>query len=99
MDSNICSISECILLRWLNFHFMRANKDRYAKTPVCTFDTDLEDSIVLSVVIESHVPNCQAVKNMKYPCTHPEHFEENAMQIVAALQEIGLQFPIQPADI
>jgi hypothetical protein len=99
-ESNICSVAECILLRWLNFHFFRANKERYdRKAPVCTFDTDLEDSIVLSVVIESHVPNCQAVKNMKYPAGRLEDLEENAMQIVAALQEIGLQFPIQPGDI
>ena len=27
---------------------------------VCCFDSDLEDSIVLAVVIQSHVPHCQA---------------------------------------
>jgi hypothetical protein len=98
-DSNICSVSECILLRWLNFHFARANKDRYNIKPVSTFDEDLQDSIVLSVVIESHVPNCQAVRNMKFPCQRLEDFEENAMLICTALQDIGLQFPIQHTDI
>lgn len=96
--SNICSVAECILLRWLNFHFARANKDRYQKGPICNFDNDLEDSIVLSVVIQSHVPNCQAVQMMKYPCATIE-YEDNAMQIIAALQEIGLSFPIQSSDI
>lgn len=28
-DSNVYSVSESILLRWLNFHFMRTNRERY----------------------------------------------------------------------
>lgn len=31
-----------------------------AASQVCCFDSDLEDSIVLAVVIQSHVPHCQA---------------------------------------
>eukprot|EP00931_Biecheleriopsis_adriatica_P036216 TRINITY_DN2086_c0_g1_i7.p1 TRINITY_DN2086_c0_g1~~TRINITY_DN2086_c0_g1_i7.p1 ORF type:complete len:2928 (-),score=554.29 TRINITY_DN2086_c0_g1_i7:9-8792(-) len=98
-ESNVYSVSESILLRWLNFHFWRANKDRYPPRRVCCFDTDLEDSIVLSVVIQSHVPNCQAVQNMRLQCTTLDHHEENAMHIIAALQEVGLSFPIQASDI
>lgn len=98
-DSNVYSVAESILLRWLNFHFWRANKDRYPPRRVVRFDTDLEDSIVLSVVIQSHVPNCQAVQMLRCPCTSIEHYEENAFRIVAALQEIGLSFPIQATDI
>ncbi|CAE7260414.1 CFAP47 [Symbiodinium sp. CCMP2456] len=66
---------------------------------VCCFDTDLEDSIVLAVVIQSHVPHCQAVQNMRAQCTSLDHHEENAMHIIAALSEIGLAFPIQVSDI
>eukprot|EP00913_Durusdinium_trenchii_P004562 g4237.t1 len=98
-DSNVYSISECILLRWLNFHFARANRDRYSPRKVCCFDSDLEDSIVLAVVIQSHVPHCQAVQNMRPQCSNLDHHEENAMHILAALSEIGLQFPIQVSDI
>lgn len=98
-DSNVYSVSECILLRWLNFHFARANRDRYGPRKVCCFDSDLEDSIVLSVVIQSHVPHCQAVQNMRTQCSNLDHHEENAMHILAALSEIGLHFPIQVSDI
>eukprot|EP00929_Paragymnodinium_shiwhaense_P088700 TRINITY_DN49010_c0_g1_i1.p1 TRINITY_DN49010_c0_g1~~TRINITY_DN49010_c0_g1_i1.p1 ORF type:complete len:2929 (-),score=783.00 TRINITY_DN49010_c0_g1_i1:108-8894(-) len=95
-DSNVCSVAECILLRWLNFHFWRGNKDRYPPRNICCFDADLEDSVVLATVIQSHVPHCNAVLNMKFPCAD---YEENAMHIIAALQEIGLAFPVQASDI
>ncbi|CAE8643317.1 unnamed protein product, partial [Polarella glacialis] len=98
-DSNVYSSAECILLRWLNFHFWRANKNNYPPRKVCWFDADLEDSIVLAVVIQSHVPNCLAVQNLRFPCTTLDHHEENAMHVIAALQEIGLAFPIQAGDI
>ncbi|CAJ1445026.1 unnamed protein product [Effrenium voratum] len=98
-DSNVYSVPECILLRWLNFHFWRGNKDRYSPRKVSCFDSDLEDSIVLAVVIQSHVPHCQAVQNMRPQCTSLDHHEENAMHIIAALSEIGLQFPITVSDI
>merc|ERR1719305_1316815 len=36
---------------------------------------------------------------MKFPCSALEHYEENAMHIISALQEIGLSFPMQTSDI
>jgi hypothetical protein len=98
-ESNVCSVPECILLRWLNFHYQRANKERYPPRTVCCFDADLQDSVVLSVVIQSHIPTCQAVSMMKYPCQSIDQTEENAMHIIAALQEVSLSFPIQMQDI
>jgi hypothetical protein len=98
-DSNVYGPAESILLRWLNFHFWRASRERYPERQVTNFDSDLSDSVVLSVVIQSHVPNCQAVQQMRYPCTALEHYEENAGLIIAALSEIGLAFPIQVSDI
>lgn len=98
-DSNVYGPAESILLRWLNFHFWRASRERYPERQVTNFDSDLSDSVVLSVVIQSHVPNCQAVQQMRYPCTAMEHYEENAGLIIAALSEIGLAFPIQVSDI
>ena len=98
-QSNVNGVPECILLRWLNFHYQRGNKERYPARSVCCFDADLQDSIVLSVVIQSHVPSCQAVSIMKYPCQSIDHTEENAMHIIAALQEVGLSFPIQMGDL
>lgn len=99
-DSNVYSTAESILLRWLNFHYWRANKDnKYPPRHIFYFDQDLDDSIVLAMVIKSHVPNCAAVENLKYPCQTFDHYEENAMHIISALQEIGLPFPIQTSDI
>lgn len=98
-DSNVYGVPECILLRWLNFHSWRANKDRYLPRKVTRFDGDLEDSIVLSLVIQSHVPSCASVQGVRFPCTTAEHLEDNARCIVAALQEMGLSYPIQPSDI
>jgi hypothetical protein len=98
-ESNVYSVAESILIRWLNFHFHRANKGRYTPRTVTCFDIDLQDSIVIATVIQSHVPNCQAISQMKYPCTAVEHFEENGARVLAALHEIGLQFPIQTSDI
>jgi len=99
LDSNVFSPSECILLRWLNFHFKRANKDRFPSRAVTNFDADLQDSLVIGMTIQSYVPGCQAMANLKYPCTNHEHHEENAMHIISALQEIGLSFPVQPTDL
>jgi len=98
VESNVYSAAETILLRWLNFHFWRNNHE-YPPRVVSNFDTDLEDSIVISVVIKSHVPNCQAMSMMRYPCNVFEHLEENAVHIISALSEIGLSFPIQTSDI
>jgi len=98
-ESNVNSVPECILLRWLNFHYMRANKERFPPRTVCCFDADLQDSVVLAVVIQSHIPSCQAVGIMRFPCQSIDQTEENACHIIAALQEVGLSFPIQMTDI
>jgi len=98
-DSNIYTVAEAVLLRWLNYHFWRANQGRYPPKKVSRFDADLEDGIVLATVIQSHVPSCEAVSAMRFPCTSVEHYEENAVHIIAALKDIGLSFPIQASDI
>jgi len=98
-DSNIYSVAESILLRWLNFHYWRANKGRFEARVITGFDHDLKDGIVLATLIQSHVPSCQAVAMMKYPCTAPDHYSDNSQKIVAALQEFGLQYPITATDI
>ena len=100
-DSNVYSVHENILLRWMNFHFSKANtKEKYGPARVIrTFDADLQDGVVLGAIIAQHCPGATSVMTMKYPCTNEEQTQQNAARIITAIQECELQFPIQPSDI
>ena len=100
-DSNVYSVHENILLRWMNFHFTKANtKEKYGPARVIrTFDADLQDGVVLGAIIGQHCPGCTSVMTMKYPCTSEEQTQQNATRVISALQECELQFPIAASDI
>jgi hypothetical protein len=62
--SNIYSVSETVLLRWMQHHYNKVNP-MHPKT-LSNFDADLQDSLVLASVIKSHYGgNSKNLKEMK----------------------------------
>lgn len=59
--SNIYSVSETVLLKWMQYHYNKMNP-MHPKT-LSNFDADLQDSLVLAAVIKSHYGNTS--KNLK----------------------------------
>eukprot|EP00466_Bigelowiella_natans_P008048 jgi/Bigna1/73806/fgenesh1_pg.26_\ len=52
--SNVYSIHEVILLRWLELHYNKLHP--HNPRSICNFDTDLYDGVVFSAVLISNVP-------------------------------------------
>jgi hypothetical protein len=91
--SNIYSISEQILLKWINYHLRKDAKK------VVNFDKDLVDSLVIANLILAHVPNVKRLTTMYQFCTEKEHFQHNANNVVGAIKDIGLEYSITVKDI
>merc|ERR1719399_485822 len=101
-DSNIYSVAEMILLRWVNYHYtkqVQVSSGKYPERVVQSFDADFQDGLVFALLILSHCPTCRSLTMLKHPCNSPELVEQNASSVVAALQEIGLHFPLTVQDI
>lgn len=61
-QSNIYSVSETILLRWMQYHYNKVNP-MHPKT-LSNFDADLQDSLVFASLIKSHY-GANSSKNIK----------------------------------
>lgn len=55
MKSNVYSVSETILLKWMTFHHNKVNP-MHPKI-ITNFDADLHDGVVLASLIKSHYGN------------------------------------------
>ncbi|CAM9334154.1 unnamed protein product [Discosporangium mesarthrocarpum] len=53
--SNVYSVGEGVLLKWMSYHLEQANKTSIARR-VTTFDDDFKDGAVLCQLIASHAP-------------------------------------------
>jgi hypothetical protein len=62
-QSNIYSISETILLKWMQFHYNKMNP--MSPKPITNFDADLHDGLVFSALIRSHCGSSKVIKDMK----------------------------------
>ena len=87
-NSNIYSVSECILLKWMQYHYENANKG-HAKT-LTNFDDDLRDGTVIASVIKSHFENSKHIKDVKLSAHSEEIVLYNARKVIEAISEIGL---------
>jgi hypothetical protein len=87
-QSNIYSVSETIMLKWMQHHYNKINP-QHAKT-LTNFDDDLHDGLVFAALIKSHYGNSRNVKEMKSSCFSDEHIMYNARKVIEAVHEIGL---------
>lgn len=92
--SNIYSISEQILLKWMNYHLRRD-----ASKKVTNFDKDLVDSLVIANLILAHIPNVKRLTTMYQFCTEKDHYQHNANNVIGAMKDIGLEYSITVKDI
>ncbi len=98
-SSNIYSVSETILLKWMQYHYNKVNP-MHPKT-ISNFDADLQDSLVFAALIKSHYgPNSSKnIKEMKASVFNEEQVLQNATKLIAAVHEIGLSTHLTPQDI
>jgi hypothetical protein len=98
-QSNIYSVSETILLKWLQFHYNKVNP-LHSKT-ISNFDADLQDSQVFAALIKSHygANASKNIKDMKTSVFNEEQVLANAKKLIDAVHEIGLSTHLSPQDI
>lgn len=95
--SNLYSVPETVLLKWMQFHYNKMNP-LLAKR-VTNFDADLQDGRVFDALIRSHYGNVKNLKDIKTSCYNDDHLLFNAKRIIEAIHEIGLNTHIVPQDI
>jgi hypothetical protein len=98
-QSNIYSVSETILLKWLQYHYNKVNP-MHSKT-ISNFDADLQDSQVFAALIKSHygINASKSLKEMKTSVFNEEQVLLNAKKLIEAVHEIGLSTHLTPLDI
>ena len=96
------SVSESILIRWLNYHYWKINsvEKRFPDRLITNFDTDLQDMVVFAHALQSHCGQhvANALMSLKYPCLTPDHILNNTDCVIQALKDIQLAFPLQVQD-
>jgi Calponin homology (CH) domain len=93
--SNIYSVSETVLLKWMQHHYNKVNP-MHPKT-LSNFDADMHDSLVFAAVIKSHYgSNSKNLKEMKPSVFNEEQVLHNAKKLIDAVHEIGLTTHLTP---
>ena len=96
--SNVYSVPEAILLKWMTYHYCKVNP-MHPKT-VTNFDADLQDGQVFAALIRSHYGDPQALADLKASMQYEDHtLMFNAKRIIEGVHEIGLQTHLTPNDI
>lgn len=95
--SNIYSVSETILLKWMTYHFNMVNTMH--PRVITNFDTDLQDSTVFAALIRSHYGDAAALKDFRNIFFEQSTFNLNAECIVNACSQIGITTHIAKEDI
>ena len=95
--SNIYSLPETILLKWMQHHYNKVNPLLPKK--LTNFDADLQDGRVFASLLQSHYGNVRNLKDIKTSCYNDDHLLFNARRIIEAVHEIGLSTHVQPSDL
>lgn len=103
--SNLYSIPELLLMRWLSYHHNRINIT--ATRRIVDFGHDLSDGSVLVFLLLSHAPELGKPGrvldlhsgNVHAQAMTPQQQRQNANAVVKALHELGLNPPFAPEDI
>ena len=95
--SNVYSVPETILLKWMTYHYCRIN---LMHTKVVTnFSADLRDGLVFAALIRSHYSEAQALQDLKTSTSYEDQALLRAKRIIEAVHEIGLLTHLTPDDI
>lgn len=95
--SNIYSVAETILLKWMTHHYNKMNP-LHPKT-LSNFESDLADSTVFAALIRSHYGEPENLKSFKSVANDANAVYHNAKCIVDAISEIGISTHITANDI
>lgn len=99
--SNIYSVPEAILLKWLTYHHNRMNPD--AALRVTNFAEDCRDGVVLAMTILSHAPGLarrdRPLASINRAPTTEEELTENCKAVVAAVKAMGLELPLTAEEL
>src|SRR3569833_2566780 len=93
-QSNIYSVPETILLKWMQYHYNKMNP-MHPKA-ITNFDADLHDGLVFTALIKSHYGNAKNIKDMKQSCYNDEHKQNKTKKNKKTKAEIGLQTHLTP---
>jgi hypothetical protein len=98
-QSNIYSVSETILLKWMQYHYNKVNP-MHPKT-LSNFDADLQDSLVFPSLIKSHYgeKSSKNIREMKASVFNEDQVLFNPKKLIDAVSEIGLTTHLTPQDI
>lgn len=98
VGSNVYSVAESIMLRWLTLHFKNILPS--VATTISNFDSDLRDGMALYAVMVSHWPSLESFyTQLRKPCRTDAHFQNNARVVCAMVCELALPFALQADDI
>jgi Calponin homology (CH) domain len=86
--SNIYSVAETILLKWMSFHANQLNPTQAHQ--LTNFAEDLADSTVFAYLIRSHYGETNSLKSFRYSHSNNEQLFNNAKMIIKAVEEIGI---------
>ena len=89
-SSNLFSLSESILLKWLTVHSIKNNPRLHEPEKIMNFDKALNDGTVFAAVIQSHTGPIKSLANIKLNCTTDEQKIFNCEKVIAGLNEIGM---------
>jgi hypothetical protein len=68
--SNIYSVPESILLKWMTYHYRKVNP-MHPKI-ITNFDADLQDGTIVGALLSSHYGNLQALEDLKTSASYEE---------------------------
>jgi hypothetical protein len=72
--SNIYTVSETILLKWVTYHFIKLNPMNVKTKKFYNFDTDFIDGNAFAFLIQSHCKHgIKTLNNMRTNCSNVEH--------------------------
>jgi hypothetical protein len=86
--SNVYSVPETILLKWMTYHYNKMNTMH--PMTITNFDADLHDGQVFASLIRSHYGNATALADLKGGIPYEEQILHSAKRIIEAVHEIGL---------
>lgn len=95
--SNCYSVSEAILLKWMQYHCNLVTP-MYQRT-LTNFDHDLMDSSVFACLIKSHYGDTPSLAKFKFATTSTDEQLANAKMIIKSLDEIGISTHLKAEDV
>ena len=97
--SNIYSLSENLLLRWLELYTEQMSP--VTKPRLQNFSIDLRDSLCYLYLLQAYIgPTLNKFNvNLKPICKNEDDYLFNAEKIINVLHELGLETHLQPKDL